>query len=114
MRSVRPSSIAPGRSGDVVYLVLDDFGPLGKAFREADPCESDEKAIIDNLISGQYSQPQRIVAFSLMEASALDVTTEVALKVLKRAIAQGLKLSKATRELVERAIDADVPAEVRE
>ena len=86
----------------------------GKAYRKVDPGDADEKAIIDNLISGQYSHPQRVVAFSLMEDFARDVTTEVALKVLKRAIAQGLKLSKATRELVERAIDADVPAEVRE
>jgi hypothetical protein len=114
MRSVRSSSIAPGRSGDVVYLVLDDFGPIGKAFREADPCESNEKASIDNLISGQYAHPHRVVAFSLMEGFAHDVTTDVALKVLKRAIAQGWKLPKATRELVERAIDTDVPAEVRE
>jgi hypothetical protein len=114
MRSVRSSSIAPGRSGDVVYLVLDDFGPIGKAYRKADPGEADEKAIIDNLISGQYSHPQRVLAISLMDDFARDVTTDVALKVLKRAIAQGCKLPKATRELVERAIDTDVPAEVRE
>jgi hypothetical protein len=114
MRSLRSSSIAPGRSADVVYLVLDDIGPIGKAYREADPGEANEKAIIDNLISGQYSRPRRVVAISLMEGIAHDVTTDVALKVLKRAIARGWKLPKATRELVERAIDFDVPAAVRE
>src|ERR1700722_1528924 len=114
MRSVRSASIAPGRSGDVVYLVLDDFGLIGKAYREIAPGEADEEEIINNLISGQYSRPQRVVAFSLSEGVARDVTTEVALKVLKRAIAQGRKLPTATCELLERAIDADVPAEVRE
>ena len=97
----------------MVYLVLDDFGPIGKAYREADPDEADENAIVDNLISGEYSHPKRVVAFSVMEGFARDVTTDVALKVLKRAIAQGWTLPETTRELVERAIDADVPAEVR-
>jgi hypothetical protein len=45
MRSVRSSSIVPGRSGDVIYLVLDDFGPIGQAYREADPGEPDESAM---------------------------------------------------------------------
>ena len=114
MRSVRSSSIAPGRSGDVIYLVLDDFGPIAQAYREANIGEADEKAIIDNLISGRYPHPQRVLAISLMGDFVRDVTTDVALKVLKRAIAQGWKLPKPTRELVERAIDGDVPAEVRE
>jgi hypothetical protein len=63
---------------------------------------------------GRVFAPQRIVAFSSIEEWARDVTTEVALKVLKEAIARGRKLPKPTREMVERAIDADVPAEVRE
>jgi hypothetical protein len=113
MRSVRSSSIAPGHPGDVVYLVLDDFGPIGKAYREADPEEADETAIIDNLISGQYSHPQRVVAFSLMEGFARDVTADVALKVLRRALAEAWTLPQATRELVERVICTDVPASVR-
>jgi hypothetical protein len=41
------------------------------------------------------------------------VTTDVALKVLKQAVAKGWKLPKATCEFVERAIDGDVPTEVR-
>jgi hypothetical protein len=81
----------------VVYLVLGDFGPIGQAYREADPATDDEQAIIGNLLSGQYSHPQRIVAFSSMEEWARDVTTEAALKVLKQAIAQGRKLPEATR-----------------
>jgi hypothetical protein len=113
MRDVQSSSIAPGRSGDVIYLVLDDFGPIGKAYREADPNQADETAIIDNLISGQYSHPQRVVAFSLVEGFARDVTADVAHKVLKRALAESWALPQATRELVERVICADVPAEVR-
>jgi hypothetical protein len=38
MRSVRSSSIAPGRPNGAIYLVLDDFRPHGQAYRESDPC----------------------------------------------------------------------------
>jgi hypothetical protein len=66
MRAVRSSSIAPGRPRDVVYLVLDEFGPpIGQAYREADPGEDDEAYVIHNLMAAQYSRPQRIVAFSV-------------------------------------------------
>jgi hypothetical protein len=114
MRAVRSSSIVLGRPGDVVYLVLDDFGPIGQAYRDADPGEDDEDAIVGNLLSGPYSNPQRVVAFSLMEDWARDVTAGVALKVLDRALGEGLTLPRPTQELVERVIAADVPAEVRE
>jgi hypothetical protein len=113
MRDVRSSSIVPGRPGDVVYLVLDDFGSVGQAYREADPSEDDEAYVIHNLMTAQYSRPQRIVAFSVAEGWARDVTADVARKVLDRAIASGAMLPPTTRELVERAV-VDVPAAVRE
>jgi hypothetical protein len=113
MREVRSSSIVPGRPGDVVYLVLDDFGPIGRAYREADPDEDDEAYVIHNLMTAQYSRPQRIVAFNVAEGWAGDVTAEVARKVVDHAIARGVMLPDTTRELVERAIDTDVPAEIR-
>jgi hypothetical protein len=112
MREVRSSTIAPGRSGDVIYLVLDNFGPIGQAYREADPGEADEAYVIHNLI-GQYSRPQRIIAFSVAQGWARDVTVEVARKVFAHALATGETLPAPTRELVERVMDADVPAEVR-
>jgi hypothetical protein len=38
-----------------VYLVVNDFGQLGKAYVETDVAEADCEAIIRNFISGQYS-----------------------------------------------------------
>jgi hypothetical protein len=113
MRSVRSSSIAPGRSGDAVYLVLDDFGPIGKAYREADPSD-DEANVIHNLLTGQYSRPQRIVAFSVAEGWARDVTADVARKVIDQAMATGQTVPDETRDLALRAIGVGVPAEIRE
>ena len=41
-----------------VYIVLNDFGPLGRAYVETDELEADED------LSGQYSHPLRIVALT--------------------------------------------------
>jgi hypothetical protein len=83
MRSVKSSSIAP-EPDDVVHLVLDDFGPIGQAYRETEPAEAGERIIIENLLSGGYSRPRSIVAFSLSQGWVRDVTAEVARKVVAR------------------------------
>ena len=53
-----------------VYIVLNDFGPLGRACVETDEAEADEDTIIENILSGQYSHPLRIVAFNTVEGWA--------------------------------------------
>ena len=45
---------------DTVYLVLDDFGRFGQAYRETDPEQADRQTVLSNLLSGQYSRPLRI------------------------------------------------------
>src|SRR5947207_3425563 len=44
-------SLAPG-SDVAVYLVLDDFGRLGRAYVETDEAEADAQTIAENLLSG--------------------------------------------------------------
>jgi hypothetical protein len=48
--------LVPNSPDDVtVYLVVNDFGKIGKAYVETDIAEADREAIIRNFISGQYS-----------------------------------------------------------
>jgi hypothetical protein len=54
--------LAQGRDG-TVYLVLDDFGALGSAFRETDAARADLTTVVADLLSGQYRHPLRVVAF---------------------------------------------------
>ena len=62
MRNQTP--LAPREPFDVtVHLVLNDFGPLGRAYIETDEAETDEAAIVENTLSGAYSHPVRVVAF---------------------------------------------------
>jgi hypothetical protein len=91
-------SLVPSRDG-TVYLVLDDFGKFGLAYRETDPTQADRQTVIGDLVSGQYERPLRIVAFNTAEGWARDVTAEIAREVLAGA---GHDLSAALRAFVER------------
>jgi hypothetical protein len=44
-----------------VYIVIEDFGPLGRAILETDLAAADRETIIRNFISGQYDNALRVV-----------------------------------------------------
>jgi hypothetical protein len=81
-----------------VYLVLDDLGPLGRAYRETDEEASDLEVVINHMLSGEYRKPMRVVAFNTAEGWARDVSEDVAWEVLKRASAQSRTLPESTHE----------------
>jgi hypothetical protein len=81
---------------DTVYLVLDDFGRFGQAYREIDPRQADRQTVLSNLLSGEYRRPLRIVAFNTTEGWARDVTAEIAIEASTQD-----DLSAAAREFVE-------------
>jgi hypothetical protein len=70
----RSPSIVPGIDRDV-YLVLDDFGRLGFAWRETNVQDTDLESAIDDLLEGQYSNPVRIIGFNTTEGWSRDVET---------------------------------------
>jgi hypothetical protein len=98
------TSLAPGEPAyDVtVYIVLDDFGlKLGRAYRETDEAEADEKAVIKNMLTGQYSCPVRVVAFNTVEGWARDVSEDIAREVLTRARQEQETLTAGVRDFIE-------------
>jgi hypothetical protein len=99
----RSPPLAPGapRHDPTVYIVLDDFGDLGRAYRETDEAEADERTIIDNFISGQYSRPVRVVAFNTDELSSRDASEDIAHAVAERANREGRELTEGTRQFLE-------------
>ena len=74
----------PGTDG-TDPLVLNDFGPLGRAYVEADETKADETTVVKNILAGQYSHPLRVIAFNMAEGWADDVTEDIAIAVLSRA-----------------------------
>ena len=57
---MRSPTIAPSGFDVDVYVVLDDFGKLGRSYREIDEEAADKETIIRNLMEGQYNNPVRI------------------------------------------------------
>ena len=95
-----PSIIPEGFDSDV-YLVLVDFRPIGRAYREADEEASDRETIIRNMMSGQYQNPVRVVAFNTAEGWSRDVITEIAREIYSRAERSGDELSPGLRDFVD-------------
>jgi hypothetical protein len=80
-----PRSLSILPKGDI-YLVLDDFGPLGRAWRETDEAGADRATLVRNLLDGQYEDPVCIVAFNTAEGWSRNVTQEIADEVRRRFI----------------------------
>ena len=65
-------------------LVLDDFGRLGRAWRETDEAGANRATLVRNLLDGQYEHPVRIVAFNTTEGWSRDVTVDIADELRRR------------------------------
>ena len=72
-----------------VYLVLEDFGRLGRAWRETDEAGTSRATLIRNLIDEQYENPVRIVAFNTAEGWSRDVTIDIADELRRRYVEFG-------------------------
>lgn len=77
-------SIAPNDNDQTVYLVAEDFGKLGRAWREAEYGATDLETVIQDLLAGQYNNPFRVVAFNTYEKWCEDVTAAVAAELGRR------------------------------
>ena len=83
-RSSWTPSIVPNDNDETVYLVADDFGRLGRAWREADYEATDLETVIQDLLTGQYSNPIRVVAFNTAERWSEDISEDVARELRRR------------------------------
>lgn len=77
-------SIVPNDSHKTIYLVAEDFGKLGRAWREAEYGATDLETVIQDLLAGQYNNPFRVVAFNTSERWCEDVSTSVAAELIRR------------------------------
>jgi hypothetical protein len=71
-------SIVPNGDDQNVYIVLDDFGRLGRSYRETDPERADLETTISDLMTGQFNSPVRVVAFNTAERWAEDASEDIA------------------------------------
>src|SRR4051812_17778469 len=100
MRS-SPSIVPADRLDRDIYLVLEDFGArAGCAWRETDEADTDLETILQNLLSGQYAYPVRIVSFNAVEGWSRDATSEVADALAQRAADTDAEVSSALQDFI--------------
>jgi hypothetical protein len=90
-----------------VYLVVDRFGALGVAYRETDVVRTDLETTITDLMSGQFNDPVRVVAFNTRERWAQDVSNDIALEIQSRSDIDGHDVPETLRDFVERHAGPD-------
>jgi hypothetical protein len=100
LRMSSPSIIPNDRLDRDIYLVLEDFSS-GAAWRETDEGETDVSAVVEDLLTGQYEQPLRVVAFNPVERRSRDATEEIAEELDRRISAERREVSEALQEFIE-------------
>jgi len=90
-------SIVPAASEDF-YIVVNSFGRHGTAFVETDLDRADYETTINDLMTGQHSDPQQVIMFNPATNRSEDVSGAVAQEILRRL---GLE-------------DRDVPSELQD
>jgi hypothetical protein len=116
-RSGWTPSIVPKRSDDqTVYIVLDDFGANGQAYREADPERVDLETVISDLLEGQCGSPVRVIGFNTAEGWSRDVSADVARELRQRCDLQSRDVPVFLQdfcEQFERHPDVQLPLPIR-
>jgi hypothetical protein len=101
MRRSWTPSIVPNGHDQNVYIVIDDFGRSGQAYRETDVETADLETVILNLLEGQYSNPIRVVAFNTFEGWSQDASEDIAQELRRRCDLQLRDVPSSIKDLVE-------------
>jgi hypothetical protein len=93
-------TIVPYGADQAVYLVVDSFGAHGTVYRETEVERADLETIIADLISGQFNDPIRVVAFNTLEHWSEDVSEYVAFEIQTRFDIEGVAVPEHIRDFV--------------
>lgn len=101
-KSTWTPSIVPTEHNREVYLVVDDFGSLGRAWRGSDVGKTSLEMVMSDLLDGQYCNPVRVVGFNVAEGWCRDVSEDAAHELQKRCSDQMRELPAFLQEFINR------------
>ena len=104
-QSVASPPLAPVGFDVDVYVVLDDFGSIGRSYRETAEEGADRESLIRDLMGGQYNNPVRIVCFNTAKGTSRDATLEIAREIQDRVSRKGEEISPGLRDFIEWELD---------
>ena len=99
-------SIVPGTPEDY-YIVVNHYGRFGTAFAETDLGRANYEATIADLMSGQHSDPLRVVMFNPDTDRSEDVSQAIAQEILRRLGLEGLNVPSVLGDFIDRHVGKD-------
>jgi hypothetical protein len=99
-------SIVPGAPEDF-YIVINRYGEYGPAFAETGLDRADYETTIADLMTGQHSDPLRVVMFNTDTDRAEDVSHAIAQEILRRLDLEGRSVPSELEDFIERHVGPD-------
>lgn len=93
--------VVPYGADETVYLVVDSFGAHGTAYRETEVEKADLETIVGDLISGQFNNPVRIIAFNTLQHWTEDLSADVADEIQIRCDMDGVPIPDHVNDFVK-------------
>lgn len=94
-----PLPIVPYGADQTVYVVIEQSGVPGSVYREVECI--DLETIVADLLSGQFSDPVRVVAFNTLEHWSKDLSLDVAREIQARCDIDGAPIPEHLTDFVE-------------
>ena len=98
-------SIVPNGDDQTVYIVVDNFGQRGRSYRETDVETADLETVIQALLSGEYRNPVRVVAFNTAEGWSQNVSADIAEELQRRCDLLAQDIPSCLEDFVVRYVD---------
>ena len=92
--------IVPFGADQTIYLVVDSFGSLNTVYREAEFERADLDTVIGDLLSGQFNNPVRVIAFNTLEHWTDGVSAQVAAEIQSRCDIDGERVPEHVGDFV--------------
>ena len=96
----------PGADHDT-YLVQEDYGRLGRCWRETDVEDTDLESVIADMLERQLSNPVRVISFNTAEGWSRDVSEDVAHELRQRRSDQGRDIPSSLEQFIDRHAKQD-------
>jgi hypothetical protein len=102
----------PYGADETVYLIIDRFWN-GTVYRGAEIERSDFETIISDLLTGQFNDPVRVVAFNTLEHWVADVSADIAAEIQTRCDIQGAPVPDHLSDFVQSYVAPNRPLALR-
>jgi hypothetical protein len=99
-------SIVPAAAEDF-YIVINHYGRFGTAFVETDLDRANYETTIADLMSGQHSDPLRVIRFNPETDQAEDVSHAIAQEILRRLDLKGDDVPSELEDFIDHHVGAD-------